>query len=185
MSKYLKLLFLFALVSCSGNKQVFWCGDHECVNKSEKEEYFKKYMIVEIRKKNKTSDIEISKVNEIIQQASLNNKNNPKEIENKKLTWKQKRLKKKQEKRFAKKVLQEERKKIRDKKELQKQLLKKEKVVKKLQKDKKLITKNKKIEKKSLLTKKINEKSSSFNDILKKVSEQSSKKSFPDINDAQ
>ena len=90
MNKYLKLLFLFALVSCSSNKQVFWCGDHECVNKSEKEEYFKKNMIVEIRKINTRSDVKISKVNEIIQQGSLNNKNNSKEIENKKLTWKQK-----------------------------------------------------------------------------------------------
>ena len=71
MIKFLLLFFLFTLVSCSSNKNVFWCGDHECVNKAEKEAYFKKNMVVEVRKKNESSNEEISKVNEIIQQATL------------------------------------------------------------------------------------------------------------------
>ena len=55
------LIFFLFLMGCSSNKAVYWCGDHQCVNKSEKESYFKKTMIVEVRtlntksKKDKTS----------------------------------------------------------------------------------------------------------------------------------
>ena len=31
------------------NTGVYWCGDHPCINKKEKEAYFKKNMIVEKR----------------------------------------------------------------------------------------------------------------------------------------
>ena len=39
-------LFLFA---CTSSKQTYWCGDHACINNKEKESYFKKTMIVEVR----------------------------------------------------------------------------------------------------------------------------------------
>ena len=39
---------LFLVISCT-NKSVYWCGDHPCINKKEKEAYFKKTMIVEKR----------------------------------------------------------------------------------------------------------------------------------------
>ena len=29
------------IISCSANKGVYWCGDHSCINKKEKEAYFK------------------------------------------------------------------------------------------------------------------------------------------------
>ena len=57
--KYLILLiFSLLLFSCSNGKKVYWCGDHACVNNKEKETYFKKTMIVEIKelsKQNKKS----------------------------------------------------------------------------------------------------------------------------------
>ena len=60
--KYLTLLiFSLFLFSCSSGKKVYWCGDHACINNKEKESYFKKTMIVEIRdldKKDKESKSE-------------------------------------------------------------------------------------------------------------------------------
>jgi len=43
------IFILFMVVACSNNKSVYWCGDHPCINKKEKEAYFKKTMIVEIK----------------------------------------------------------------------------------------------------------------------------------------
>ena len=58
----LSFQFLFCLlVGCSSGKTVYWCGDHACKNKKEKEAYFKEHMTVEIRninykkKENKTN----------------------------------------------------------------------------------------------------------------------------------
>ena len=48
--KYLIFLVsLFLLFACSNSKSVYWCGDHACINNKEKEAYFKKTMIVEVR----------------------------------------------------------------------------------------------------------------------------------------
>ena len=54
-------MFCILLFSCSNNKSVYWCGDHACINKKEKESFFKKTMIVEKRElneKNKLSKTE-------------------------------------------------------------------------------------------------------------------------------
>jgi len=53
--KYLYLIFLsFFLISCSnGSKEVYWCGDHACINKKERKIYFAETMIVEVRKLDK------------------------------------------------------------------------------------------------------------------------------------
>ena len=62
------LFFLFILlmiINCSSNKGVYWCGDHPCKNKKEKEAYFKKTMIVEIKtsiNKNYKNNSEIEKI---------------------------------------------------------------------------------------------------------------------------
>ena len=58
---------LILLFGCGNKNEVYWCGDHACVNNKEKEAYFKKTMIVEKRdlsKKNKErkSELEIIKV---------------------------------------------------------------------------------------------------------------------------
>ena len=61
--KYLTI-FIF-IISCSANKGVYWCGDHACANNKEKEAYFKKTMIVEVRnlnKKDKNKDSENEKI---------------------------------------------------------------------------------------------------------------------------
>ena len=48
--KNFSLVIIFAIiVGCSTSKGVYWCGDHPCINKKEREAYFKKTMIVEIR----------------------------------------------------------------------------------------------------------------------------------------
>ena len=73
------LIFLLLFSACSSGKKVYWCGDHACINNKEKEAYFKKTMIVEIRvlgKKDKKikSDFEIIK-----KQSGLVNKEKIKE----------------------------------------------------------------------------------------------------------
>ena len=50
--------------SCAPNKKVYWCGDHPCINKKEKEAYFKKTMIVEA-KENFTLDKKDSKIEKL------------------------------------------------------------------------------------------------------------------------
>ena len=45
---YFLLIFLM-LVSCAQDKTVYWCGDHACISKKERELYFKKTMIVEVK----------------------------------------------------------------------------------------------------------------------------------------
>ena len=53
MKIFLFLSIFFLIISCTNTKSVYWCGDHPCINKKEKEAYFKKTMIVEIRDLNK------------------------------------------------------------------------------------------------------------------------------------
>ena len=74
MKNLLFLFILFMIISCSTNKNVYWCGDHPCINKKEKEAYFKKTMIIEIKdlkNKNYKND---SEINKIMQQAKLSEK---------------------------------------------------------------------------------------------------------------
>ena len=47
------IIIYFLLFGCSKDRIVYWCGDHACVSQAEKEAYFKKTMIVEVRKLNK------------------------------------------------------------------------------------------------------------------------------------
>ena len=74
MKNYYFLLIFFIIVSCSSSKQVYWCGDHPCINKKEKEAYFKKTMIVEIRESNKATDKNKSEVAKIMKQAKVDEK---------------------------------------------------------------------------------------------------------------
>ena len=46
-------IIIFCLSGCSMSKVEYWCGDRPCVNKKEKEDYFKKTMTVEARVINK------------------------------------------------------------------------------------------------------------------------------------
>ena len=67
------IVFLF-VIGCSSNKIVYWCGDHPCINKKEKEAYFKKTMSVEVKKLSKKNSEKNSEIEKIIQQARENEK---------------------------------------------------------------------------------------------------------------
>ena len=86
------LIFVFLLFSCSNTKKVYWCGDHACINNKEKEAYFKKTMIVEIRELSKQNKKSKSEVEKIKKQAGLELE---KEILNEKQLNKQVRLEEK------------------------------------------------------------------------------------------
>ena len=47
------LLLVLFVNNCTSTKKTYWCGDHSCINKAEKESYFKKNMVVEVRELNK------------------------------------------------------------------------------------------------------------------------------------
>ena len=71
------MTLIFLITGCSNNKYVYWCGDHACVNKKEKNDYFAEKMIVELRdiKKNKnTKEIKKKIIKE--QKEKLINKKN-------------------------------------------------------------------------------------------------------------
>ena len=57
------------IFSCTSNKGVYWCGDHPCINKKEREAYFKKTMVVEIRELKKGDLKKNSHIEEIQLQA--------------------------------------------------------------------------------------------------------------------
>jgi len=57
MKNYLFLCVFFLIFSCTNNKSVYWCGDHPCINNKEKEAYFKKTMIVEVRELKKETNM--------------------------------------------------------------------------------------------------------------------------------
>ena len=56
-------------ISCNNNKSVFWCGDHPCINKKEKQAYFKKTMIVEKKDLKSNSYEDKSEIEKLSQQA--------------------------------------------------------------------------------------------------------------------
>ena len=67
-------MFYILLFSCSNNKSVYWCGDHACINKKEKEAFFKKTMIVEKRELNEKNKLSKSEKNKILKQIRLKEK---------------------------------------------------------------------------------------------------------------
>ena len=56
--KKIYLIIFVLLVSCSSTKKVYICGDHECKNKSEKEDYFKNNISLEVYILENKKDIE-------------------------------------------------------------------------------------------------------------------------------
>ena len=69
MKNLLFLFILFLTISCASNKGVYWCGDHPCINKKEKEAYFKKNMIIEMKSAKKTDYKNNSEVEILMRQA--------------------------------------------------------------------------------------------------------------------
>ena len=82
MKNLLYLIILFIFTSCSTDKDSYWCGDRACINKKEKEAYFKKTMIVEIKNLEKKTPKNNSEIEKIIQQARKGEK---KELKKKKI----------------------------------------------------------------------------------------------------
>ena len=208
--KYLIFLLSgFLLFSCSNSKSVYWCGDHACINKKEREAYFKKTMIVEKReltKKNKKnkSELEIIKQRaglhenkkivykkELTKQPSSEKKVR---IKNKKELAKQIRLEDKlrikEQKRMAKQARLEEKLKIKKQKRLAKQARRDKKMRikedKKLLKNKNLKTDNKSPEKKVVMNigiAAIDFSSLEFKKLVEKIKKKNMSRPFPNIND--
>ena len=49
MKFVLMILLFFLLQGCNKPKSVFICGDHECINKLEAEQYFEENLSIEVR----------------------------------------------------------------------------------------------------------------------------------------
>ena len=195
MFKLIFVIFLIFITSCSNKKVTYWCGDHACINKKERELYFKKTMIVEIKElknvnlKNK-SDIE--KITQQIHKDEAKLKKEKNLIKQAKLEEK-KRVK--MEKELAKQIKLEEKRQIKMEKELEKQ----NKIIdkKRIKKEKSLLKKTKKHEnpvenKKKSVSQKVeiikepsivNNSTSVFEDLVNKIINRNSIRPFPNIND--
>ena len=185
------------MISCVKNNQVYWCGDHPCINKKEKEAYFKKTMVVEMKDlKNENFDNK-SEIEKIIQQAKLDEKNRIKKekdlINESKLD---KKMRIREEKKLAKKIKLEQKKLIEEEKKLAKQIAldekkraKEEKKLAKLTTSKKKSDKVVKIKNEKNVIKidtnigvlKIN--SNKFKDLVDKITKRNSLRTYPNIND--
>ena len=167
------LFILFIIISCSPNRGVYWCGDHPCINKKEKEAYFKKTMIVEIRYLNKNNYKDESEIEKLLQQAQMNEK---KRIKNEKDLTKQAKLEEKrrikEEKELANEIKQEEERRVKvEKKTLKKKIAKKQK--KPSEKSVALDS--------DIRNVKIN--LNKFSDLVEKITKQNIFRPYPDIND--
>ena len=168
MNKILILFIILLLTSCSTTKGVYWCGDHPCINKKEKEAYFKKTMIVEVRDIKKKSYKNNSEIEKLLKQAKLDEKNRIIS-----------------EKELAKQAKLEEKRRIKEEKELAKQVKLDEKRLSKERK--KNINKNKKPKKIKIKevseNKKFTNNSNKFEELVEEIIKRNSLKPFPDIND--
>ena len=161
MKNLLYLIILFIFTSCSTDKGTYWCGDHPCINKKEKEAYFKKTMIVEIKNLEKMNSKNNSEIEKIIQHARKGEK---KRINNEKNMAKQAKLedkrKKKEEKYLTKQIERDEA-----------RIIKKEKKT-----SKQSVNINAGIEGPATI-------STNFNKLVEKIKSKSIFRPYPDIND--
>ena len=198
MKYFIYVLSIFTLISCANDKSVYWCGDHACINKKEKEAYFKKTMIVEKKQISKTNKKNKSEISAIKKQAQVENKES---VINKKELAKQKRLDEKrfknEQKELAKQKRLDEKRFKNEQKELAKEILKEEKREKKLKKtqsrksdlakkakpklDSQKFKKNK-IEINTPIVK-VETPSIKFKEIADKILNRNKFRPFPDIND--
>ena len=168
MKNLLFLFIFFVVINCSNNNTVFWCGDHPCINKKERESYFKRTMIVEVKELEEMNKKDKSEIEKITQQARIDEK---------------KRIK--DEKKISKNIKLQEKHKIKREKELAKQRLKEEKKlikkVKKTPENSKISTKQKIITSKD--SKNLSIALNDFDDIKKRIVEKNILRPYPDIND--
>ena len=184
MKNYLFLCVFFLIFSCTNNKSVYWCGDHPCINNKEKEAYFKKTMIVEVRNYNKGKINDNSEIEKLLDQAKLDEK---RRILSEKELAKQTKI---EEKELAKQIKLEEKNRIKEEKELAKQIEIDEKKMinenSKSQEQTDLGEKGqneKKIIKARSFTENIEISSNKFSELVEKINKKNSSRSYPDIND--
>jgi len=186
--KYIFLiLVLFTLTSCSSTKGVYWCGDHACINKKERNAYFKKTMIVE--KRDIKNEKKLSKSEVDIIEKKIKEEENYKSISEKKarkLAKEKEKAFKKEEKRRLKQAKLDEKRRLKEEKKRLKQL--------KRERKKKIKDQKKKLNNQSMIQKKdedsiINEKSvvlnvtNKFSELKNKIIKKNANKKYPDIND--
>ena len=175
MKKYifLTISISISIFGCSVGKGVYWCGDHPCINNKEKEAYFKKTMIVEVRNYNKGKINDNSEIEKLLDQAKLDEK---------------RRIL--SEKELAKQIKLDEKNRIKEEKELAKQIEIDEKKMinenSKSQEQTDLGEKGqneKKIIKARSFTENIEISSNKFSELVEKINKKNSSRSYPDIND--
>ena len=202
--KYFIVLLFIILLSCTNKNEVYWCGDHACINNKEKKAYFEKTLITEIKdltkQKRKKSDFEIIK-----EKAGLDlDKEKEKEFEDKIEV-----LSTEEQKALAKQLRLEEKQRIKEEKKLTKQsrldekkigneakaegdctkLVKlHEKLKCKMDEKKANKAKSKKDDSKikleaSVINEKDMDSSVEFNELVKKIHKKNLSRSYPDIND--
>ena len=186
--KYIFLiLVLFVLTSCTNTKGVYWCGDHACINKKERNAYFKKNMIVEkrdIKNEKKLSKSEIDIIKKKIKEEE--NYKTLSEKKAKKLAKKKGKAFEKEEKRRLKQAKLDEKSRLKEEKKRLKQL--------KSEKKDKIKEEKKKLNNQSMIQKKdedllMNEKSvvlnisNKFSELKNKIIKKNANKKYPDIND--
>ena len=189
MKIILIILFAAFLTSCGSNKKVYWCGDHPCINKKEREAYFKKNMIVEIKTSNNKNKMKKSEIEKVMQQAKANEK---KRIKQEKELAKQAKLEEKrrikQEKKLAKQAKLEEKRRIKQEKKLakeakieQKKKAKHEKKLKKI--NKKTVTNKISSNEIAVFDNSLSNNISEFDEFVEKINKKNMFRPFPDIND--
>ena len=173
MKKYIFLTISIFIFGCSVGKGVYWCGDHPCINNKEKEAYFKRTMIVEVRNYNKGKINDNSEIEKLLDQAKLDEK---------------RRIL--SEKELAKQIKLDEKNRIKEEKELAKQIEIDEKKMinenSKSQEQTDLGEKGqneKKIIKARSFTENIEISSNKFSELVEKINKKNSSRSYPDIND--
>ena len=188
MKKYIFLtisifisIFIFG---CSVGKGVYWCGDHPCINNKEKEAYFKKTMIVEVRNYNKGKINDNSEIEKLLDQAKLDEK---RRILSEKELAKQTKI---EEKELAKQIKFEEKNRIKEEKELAKQIeIDEKKMINENSKSQEQTDLGKKdqneekIIKARSFTENIEISSNKFSELVEKINKKNSSRSYPDIND--
>ena len=153
------VLFIFFVFSCTNNKTVFWCGDHACINKKEKEAYFKKTMTMEIKSITNKNKKDYSSNEKILQQINTDAK---------------KRVSEK--KKLAKQLKLEEKMRVKKEKKLTKELK---------SKNKKKIVNEDKLTKQTKLKKNVEISPTIFTELKEKIFEKNLFRPYPDINDIQ
>ena len=192
MRNFFIVLFFLFVTACSNNKNVYWCGDHPCIDDKERENYFKKTMIVEVRELSKEKK-KSSEIQKIIQQASLEEKKRIKNEKNlAKITRLEEKRRIKEEKELAKQIRLEEKMRIKQEKELAKKIrLEKKRRIKEEKKISKIIEK-KEISKNSNKINKVEIKTFStsseigptiFDKMVEKIIKRNMLKPYPSIND--